>query len=163
MKKISLFICSALILCSCNKKQPQVKAAVIKTTHTPLPLQCSRDQQWISIDHADPTGHAAIKSMRFDAAGHFRMIFSGSPELPAGNTVDINGTAAFYNTAPESGTIILYPHMKDADRALLQPGDTYTWEKISFPHMPAEDFLVLAKNDAGGKTQKSTAVKLRLR
>lgn len=162
MKKISLFICTALVLCSCNKKQPQVKAAVVKTSNTPLPLQCSRDKQWISIDKANPSAHS-IKSVSFDAAGHFKMIFSGSPELPAGSTVDINGTAEFCNTAPESGTIILYPHMKYANRTLLQRGDTYTWEKISFPQMPAEDFLVLAKNDPGGKTQKNTAVKLRLR
>ncbi|MES2851006.1 MAG: hypothetical protein V4685_18285 [Bacteroidota bacterium] len=86
----------------------------------------------------------------------------------------VEGNADFTNNENGDAVITLHPHKgmrKINNSSAIQLNNTelqtkfasaYLWEKVSFSKMPSEDFLVMAKQTANGKADKTTAVKLRL-
>ena len=180
MKKFSLLLCSAVILCSCGNEPVQVNSiAISKNLHsiTPLQLLCADGKQWVAFENAEENP-LLIKKISFDKSGRFKITFTEKniEGYVGGGYVIVEGNAAFTKT--ENGNGIINLHLLKGLRKInngntnasqitnpeLQSifATTYQWEKISFSKMPSEDFLVLAKQNADGKADKNTAVKLRL-
>ncbi|MBL0359323.1 MAG: hypothetical protein IPP72_21775 [Chitinophagaceae bacterium] len=143
MNKLIILTLSLLSLYSCEQAANKLNS--ISTRHAfkttiPAELITADNFYWKAAAATDTT---AIVKAKFETDGTFQFFY---------NKTIIKGTVEFRRNNAGKNILITHATSSINDRK-KQPGkeeltNTYLWERISFPGIPSEDFLLLVNLEA---------------